>query len=130
MDAKIIALTCPSCGNASNIQGRDARFGFQFACSHCGTQSMLVINQQLYIPKPHEHVCVKCGRVAKPGARFCQCRTPLLKRCWYCQAENPVDDVVCSQCGRSEEDYNNSDAKRFMDCVDADIEEAKRKTNP
>jgi len=88
---------------------------------------MLVINQQLYVPRPHEHVCVKCGRVASPGARFCQCRAPLLRACWSCLAENPIDDEVCSQCGSP---MNSPDEKLFWDCVDADIEEdAKRKKN-
>jgi hypothetical protein len=127
MDVKIIALNCPSCGNSSNVQGKDARFGFHFTCKHCGTQSMLVINQQLYIPQPNEHVCIKCGKVARPGARFCQCRSPLLKRCWSCQSEIPVDDEVCSQCGRTEADYAHSDEKLFLDYVEADIEELKRK---
>jgi hypothetical protein len=99
MDSKIIALQCPACGNSCNIQVKDARFGFQIACSYCRTQSMLVINQQLYCPKPHEHVCLSCGRVARPGARFCQCRKSLLKACRLCRAEFPVDFEICDSCG-------------------------------
>ena len=127
MDAKIIALTCPTCGNSATVNGKDAGFGFQFTCAYCGTHAVLVINQQLYVPKPHEHVCRKCGRVASPGARFCQCRASLVRPCWNCQAEIPVDDEVCNQCGRSRIDYENSDEKRLMDCVEAEVLEAERK---
>jgi hypothetical protein len=133
MDAKIIALSCPSCGNACDIQGKDARFGLHITCGYCHTQSLLVINQQLYIPKPQEHVCLKCGCVARPGARFCQCKSLLLKTCCNCRSEFPVDDVVCNQCGFSDDDQNALEQRRaqelnaLMDCVDAEIEEEKRK---
>ena len=120
MDAKIIALKCPSCGNAGSIQGKDARFGFHFVCGYCGTESMLVVNQQLYVPKPHERECLKCGRVAPPNARFCQCRSPLVKACSFCLAEIPVNDEVCHQCGRQQTGIAEQD---FLDFIDSVIEE-------
>jgi hypothetical protein len=49
--------------------------------------------------KPDETICTKCGRIARAGARFCQCRAALVKKCRLCPAEIPVDYTVCDKCG-------------------------------
>ena len=125
METKIIALNCPSCGNSGSISGKDLRFGFHFTCGYCGTHSILVINQELYVPKPQEHVCPQCGRVARPGARFCQCRSSLVRSCWHCHAEIPIDDEVCDRCGKARMDYEKSDDKLLMDCVEEEMRASK-----
>ncbi len=95
----MVALKCPSCGNACNVESKSTTFGMQVKCKYCQTESVLIINRELYSAKPHEHVCTKCGRVAREGARFCQCRAALLKKCVLCSAEIPVDYKVCDKCG-------------------------------
>jgi hypothetical protein len=98
---EIVALRCPSCGNASNVPEKELRFGYQFTCPYCGTVSVLIINRMLYIPLPGERVCVKCGRVAPRGARFCQCGASLVRTCINpeCYKEFPVDHSICDYCG-------------------------------
>jgi hypothetical protein len=99
MGVEIVPLRCPSCGNAANTQGGDSRFGCPVKCGYCGTESILIINRMLYAPKPHEHVCLHCGRVATPNARFCQCGESLVQSCPLCQSEFPADHRICDQCG-------------------------------
>jgi hypothetical protein len=99
MDSEIIALRCPSCGNASNAVARELRFGYEFNCKHCATVSMLVINRQLYVPQPGERICAACGRVAPRGSRFCQCGRSLVRTCVACSKEFPVDHAICDFCG-------------------------------
>jgi hypothetical protein len=101
METQILALKCPSCGNTSNLPGKEAHYGFQFACEHCQTTSVLVINKQLYTPRLGEHICISCGRIAIPDARFCQCGAALVRRCdnLNCLKEISVDHSICDFCG-------------------------------
>ena len=99
MSNKTIPLKCPSCGNSSNLTAKELQFGFEFKCQFCSTISILVINDQLYIPSPGEHVCVKCGRVSVPDARFCQCGASLTRKCSGCHKEIPILHEICDYCG-------------------------------
>ena len=77
------------------------QYGYQFTCPHCQTTSVLIIDKQLYTPKLGEHVCITCGRIAVPNARFCQCGASLVRRCNHpdCLKEFPVDHNICDFCG-------------------------------
>jgi len=86
-NVEIVALRCPSCGNANNVPEKELRYGCQFVCSYCRTVSRLIVGRQLYIPLPGEHVCVECGQVALPRARFCQCGASLVRKCIKCFEE-------------------------------------------
>ncbi|MBN1284742.1 MAG: HEAT repeat domain-containing protein [Anaerolineae bacterium] len=105
MGAEIIALRCPSCGYAENAVKQELRFGYEFTCARCGTVSMLILNHQLYMPRPGEIICMQCGRVAARGARFCQCSAPLVTRCVNpdCLREFPVHHAICDYCGWPQE---------------------------
>jgi len=109
-DVEIVALRCPSCGNASNVPEKELKFGYQFTCPYCGTVSVLIINRMLYIPLPGEKVCVKCGRVAPRGARFCQCGASLVRTCIFCLKEFPVDHGICDYCGWPQDVEPSSEA--------------------
>lgn len=99
--SEIIPLRCPSCGSADTVGARELRFGFHFTCKHCATPSVLIVGRELYIPKPDEHVCSSCGRVAPSSARFCQCGQAMVHRCTsrWCGTEIPIDHEICSWCG-------------------------------
>ena len=90
MGSEIVALRCPSCANPTNVVARELRFGYEFTCRHCATVSVVIINRQLYVPTPGEHVCLACGRVAPRGSRFCQCGRTLVQTCIACSQEFPV----------------------------------------
>ena len=99
MAVQIIPLSCPKCGNASNVPEKELRFGYMFTCPYCSTTSVLIIDRQLYVPQAGEHVCTTCGRVAPPGARFCQCGQSLVRKCTNCLEEFPIDHNLCDYCG-------------------------------
>ncbi len=99
MAVQIIPLSCPKCGNASNVPEKELRFGYMFTCPYCSTTSVLIIDRQLYVPQAGEHVCTTCGRVAPSGARFCQCGQSLVRKCTNCLEEFPIDHNLCDYCG-------------------------------
>jgi len=101
MDTQIIALKCPSCGNTNNVAEKEINYGYEFTCKQCLTTSVLVINKQLYTPKPGEHICIVCGRVTASDVRFCQCGASLVRKCINpkCLKEFPVDHRLCDYCG-------------------------------
>ena len=101
MDTQIIALKCPSCGNTNNVAEKEINYGYEFTCKQCLTTSVLVINKQLYTPKPGEHICIVCGRVAASDVRFCQCGAALVRKCdnLNCLKEIPADHSICDYCG-------------------------------
>ncbi|HUH97088.1 MAG TPA: zinc ribbon domain-containing protein [Anaerolineales bacterium] len=101
MDSQIIALKCPSCGNTNNVNIKKLKYGVEFVCDRCGTTSVAVINNELYVPRPGERVCIKCGRVSSQEARFCQCGELLIKKCINpnCRREIPINYQVCEYCG-------------------------------
>lgn len=99
MNSEIVALRCPSCGNADSINTREIHYGYEFTCKHCRTTSVLIINRELYVRRPGDHVCTACGRVAPSQARFCQCRAPLVRKCYGCGTEFPADHSICDFCG-------------------------------
>jgi hypothetical protein len=119
MDAQILAIKCPACGNTSNLGGKELRYGYQFTCPHCSTTSVLIINGQLYSPKLGEHVCTTCGRIAIPPARFCQCGAPLVRKCTNinCQKEFPIDHLICDFCGW-QQDINQTNSKELEAKID------------
>ena len=99
--SEIIPLRCPSCGSAETVGAREVRFGFHFTCRHCATPSVIIVGRELYIPKPGEHVCLSCGRVAPSGTRYCQCGQAMLRRCTnrWCINEIAIDHAICGECG-------------------------------
>jgi hypothetical protein len=99
MSTQIVPLKCPQCGGSSNIIAKELRIGFEFKCQFCSTSSILVINDQLYIPKPGERICLKCGRVSSPETRFCQCGTTLIQKCKSCHREISINNEICDYCG-------------------------------
>ncbi len=101
MESKILSLICPNCGSADQIIDKDLPFGFEFTCKHCGSNSVLIFNDHLYIPAPGDHICKVCGRVAAKNARFCQCGEPLIRICQNakCGKEFPIGHTVCDFCG-------------------------------
>src|SRR3954470_17836897 len=99
MATEIRAFRCPSCGSGTSIELDAARFGYAFICAHCSTRSVVIIDRQLYVPQPGEHVCTACGLVASRKSRYCQCGSSLVKPCVKCQKEFPVDHALCDQCG-------------------------------
>lgn len=99
MGAEIIALKCPSCGSATDVEARAVRFGYRFDCRFCRTSSVLILNNQLYILTPNEHVCLECGRVATARSRYCQCGALLVQTCRACDSEIARDHQICDQCG-------------------------------
>jgi predicted RNA-binding Zn-ribbon protein involved in translation (DUF1610 family) len=96
-------LTCPSCGSTATIAGQLPHFGTEFTCKHCGVVSVLVVdhvllartNLQLLASK----ICLACGRLASAEARFCQCGASLVRLCFWCYTEVPVDHRRCDNCG-------------------------------
>ena len=101
MSSQIVPLKCPSCGNSNNVIANELRFGYEFRCQFCSTVSILVINEQLYIPRPGERVCVKCGRVSSSESRYCQCGASLIRICINssCKREILVSHEICEYCG-------------------------------
>src|SRR4051812_1169462 len=99
MSAEIKALRCPSCGNPANVAARELRFGYEFKCTQCGTVSVLIINNQLYVRRGRERVCPYCGRVAARTDRYCQCEKSLIRQCRKCGKETFIDNRICSHCG-------------------------------
>src|SRR6185436_3461469 len=95
-----IALKCPNCGNSSNLAAKEMKLGYGFTCPFCSTTSVVIVNQQLYTPHTGELICVRCGRVAPSGSRFCQCGAALLRKCTNCQQEFPITHQVCDHCGQ------------------------------
>lgn len=106
MSAKIITLRCPSCGSADSVDGQVLGFGLEFTCKHCASKSVLIQNNELYVPRPGERVCVPCGRVSSAEAKFCQCGASLVRRCVSCGREIAIDHVVCDYCGWSLQDVS------------------------
>jgi hypothetical protein len=96
-----VSFRCPSCGSTDTLDGAQTRFGLRFACQYCGTRSVVVVGHELYTPRPGEHVCLQCGRVAASTARFCQCGQSMLRQCSsrWCGKDLSVDDDVCDRCG-------------------------------
>ena len=105
MDTKLVTLNCPKCGSSEQTIDQELRFGLEYKCKHCGTSSVLIINNRLYMPLPGEKVCLSCGRVAERDARFCQCGQPLVRRCINqdCLREFPIDHLICDYCGWRQE---------------------------
>jgi hypothetical protein len=99
MGSQIIALECPNCGSSQDVGIEQLHFGCTFVCKHCSTRSVLIVNRRLYVARPGEHICSGCGLVARRSARFCQCGKSLLRYCWLCPKEFPVDHHVCDHCG-------------------------------
>jgi HEAT repeat protein/predicted RNA-binding Zn-ribbon protein involved in translation (DUF1610 family) len=100
MAVQTISLSCPTCGNSSNISAKKVRFGYEFTCPFCSATSVMIIDKQLYAPKPGEVICPQCGNVNPPGARFCSCGALLIEKCHHCFREFAVGQVRCPHCGR------------------------------
>lgn len=48
-----------------------------------------------------EPLCPRCGAANIAANRFCRaCGTSLWRRCLSCQAERPIDETYCAQCGQ------------------------------
>lgn len=101
MTTEIVTLNCPKCGSPDQVVDHELHYGIEFRCKNCGTISVLIMNQKLYMPLPGERICIKCGRVAQREARFCQCGESLIKKCvnQSCLREIPVDHEICDFCG-------------------------------
>jgi hypothetical protein len=103
MNARIIALKCPLCGGDVQIQEGQARFGSELVCNDCGARSLLIIDNSLVTRASLEasggRICVECGRVARGEARFCQCGASLVRTCYWCYREVPVNHPRCDICG-------------------------------
>lgn len=99
MSATVLPLQCPQCGNANNVIEKEYGFGAEFKCLVCGTTSVMVINQQLYAPRPGDLICVQCGRVSPFSSHYCQCGADLRRKCISCQEEFPIYHNVCDHCG-------------------------------
>lgn len=99
MSHEIVVLKCPTCGNTANAPAADIRFGVTFNCAYCSSTSVVIMNRELYAPRPGEHICLICGRVATKGIRYCQCGGALVKRCNSCLEEIWVDHAICDYCG-------------------------------
>jgi len=117
MDTKFVTLSCPKCGSSEQTLDQELRFGIEYKCKHCGSTSVLIINNRLYMPLPGEKVCLACGRVADRDARFCQCGQPLVRRCINpdCLREFPVDHLVCDYCGWKQEILPNSEEGNWLE---------------
>jgi len=101
MTTEIVTLNCPKCGSADQVIEKELRFNLEFKCKHCGSTSVLIMNNRLYLPLPGEKICVSCGRVAQRNARFCQCGESLVTKCINqdCLLEIAVDHEICDYCG-------------------------------
>lgn len=105
-----VALQCPTCGNSNNSSASEVRFGLKIQCSYCGTSAVVVINRRLHIPVAGEHVCGRCGEVARLGAVFCQCGLALFRKCVVCRREFSADHDLCDACGWPQNIDPESDA--------------------
>lgn len=103
MNPTVEPLVCPQCGNSRNVVEKAYKFGAEFRCEVCGTTSILITNQQLYQPRPGDLICVSCGRVSPPNARYCQCGADLQRKCIHCLEEFPVFHTICDHCGWPQE---------------------------
>lgn len=116
MEAKIISLSCPNCGNAEQHVTTDIHFGYQFKCGSCGSSSVLIVNNRLYMPMPGERVCTSCGQVAERNARYCQCGRSLVRKCIYptCLKDFPINHEICDHCGWDQniEPFSNEGKKQ------------------
>lgn len=99
MNPTILPLQCPQCGNTNNLIEKEYEFGAEFTCQQCGTKSVMVMNQQLYAPRPGDLICITCGRVSPAGTQFCQCGADLLRSCVLCEREFPLYHQICDHCG-------------------------------
>ncbi|MBZ0306512.1 MAG: HEAT repeat domain-containing protein [Anaerolineae bacterium] len=99
MNPTVEPLVCPQCGNSRNVVEKEYKFGAEFRCEVCGTTAILITNQQLYQPHPGDLICVSCGRVSPPNARYCQCGADLQRKCIHCLEEFPVFHTICDHCG-------------------------------
>jgi hypothetical protein len=61
----------------------------------------MIVGNELYAPKPGEHVCTSCGRISISNVRYCQCGQAMLRKCTsrWCSNEIAIDDEVCEECG-------------------------------
>jgi HEAT repeat protein len=100
MSVQTLSLSCPTCGNASNLASRQVRFGYEFTCPFCSATSVMIIDKQLYALKAGEVVCPQCGNVNPADARFCNCGALLVDKCTYCFREISVTQKRCNHCGR------------------------------
>jgi predicted RNA-binding Zn-ribbon protein involved in translation (DUF1610 family) len=99
MTGEIVALQCPKCGSTLNVNRKEMRFGLEFSCSHCGTASILIIDNHLHVCRADDRVCAKCGRLASSSAKYCQCGAILINTCQVCRAEFAVVHRICDFCG-------------------------------
>ena len=134
MDTQTVTLKCPSCGNTNNAKSKELKYGFQFTCEHCQTTSVLIVNKELYLPRPGERVCLNCGRVSSGDTRFCQCGAALFRKCvnLQCQKEIPIDHLVCDYCGWRQEINPGSEIgmferlKRYLNSSETDVNELQK----
>ncbi|HVT18822.1 MAG TPA: zinc ribbon domain-containing protein [Thermoanaerobaculia bacterium] len=85
------------------MQSLVVSFGTEILCDYCRTRSLLIIDNNLVTCASLEasdgRICTQCGRVARGDARFCQCGTSLVRTCYWCAREIPVDHRRCDACG-------------------------------
>lgn len=99
MSPRTVRLQCPSCGGTADLDSAQVSFGLKFQCAFCRTTSILVIDNQLYEPRPGEVACPECGRVSPPTASFCQCGVSLRVACTNCLDRIPLSHTICDHCG-------------------------------
>lgn len=103
MPMTIVPLKCPTCGGVLEPPQPNAPFGSEVTCSYCAATSLLIIDRNLVTRASLEasggRICMSCGRVARGEARFCQCGASLIRTCYWCYDEVPVDHARCDICG-------------------------------
>lgn len=121
---EIAPLRCPLCGSSTTDSSASRVFGAEFSCAHCGCTSVLIIDQALLpindLQKAGEKVCTTCGRVALREARFCQEGHSLIRKCFRCSVEFPIDHQRCDSCGILQPTSDNwkTEGKRLMQSGD------------
>ena len=131
---ELVPLKCPSCGGATTEPSQPQSYGAVFSCQHCGTKSVLIINQALLpvdvLHKAGDQVCAVCGQVAKQDARFCQDGHKLVRTCEKCEKEFAAHHQRCDYCGWSQDikrgtpEYNEIERNDTTARLERDLDDA------